>query len=593
MNALKDIKLQLILALGAILRIWDLEGMNYHHDELSALLRCRFESLTELINHGVIPDGHPALTQVLLWFWTNLVGMDPFLVKLPFILAGVVSIFLVFKLCELLFDKRSAYISATLFSVLQYAIVYAQWARPYSLGILFMLLALVFLVQYARSNQAISLLGFAIGTALTAYTHYFSLLTLLLFTVSFWLIIFNRRQKLYALSAGLLAFLFWVPHLSITLHHLSLGGIGDWLKPPSSDFWQNLLAYTFHYEVLFLIPLFFSFAYFLNRLDSNRIILPKRIVLLLTIVLTYAIAYYYSLNVEPLLHHGTMAFTVPFFCILVGSLLYKVNSDIRWIVMISYALIGTNSLIVNRDHYQLNYATAYGDAFSWSEELGRPLYFDLREDAVDLLIEIGEATDNSISIRQIGYENWAAHLQQLRSDTLLIVVNPGSPPEILAAAINQFPTLVDMHAYHTTAAYLLTKNGNAEKKKATGFHLSSLAEEYSRTIEIESSELADELLIVHASFESQLPTTSSLLISEYANDSLNLFWRGSQINAPMRSISGKSATALVDVRDLHLLSQEGLFKAYVWNRDNMELKNLEINSFRFRANPDRYRLFQE
>ncbi len=594
LSIFKDTKLLLILVLGSILRIWNTAEMNYHHDELSALLRCRFDSLTDLINFGVIPDGHPALTQVFLWFWTNLVGMDPMLVKLPFIVAGIVSIWLVFKLGTLLLDSRTGYVSATLFAVLQYAIVYSQWARPYAFGTLFLLLALFFLITYQKENKLISLLGFTISVALTAYTHYFALLTLLVFTFFYWLISLNRNQKLYVLAAGLGGFLFWVPHLSITLHHLSLGGIGDWLQTPRSDFWWTLIMYTFHYNFLFLIPIGFSILYYATRLRVLWHILPKRIVLFSTVVLTYILTYYYSVNVEALLHFGTMSFVVPLVCLLIGSLLYKADAEIAWIIMFSYTLVGVYSLIEDRDHFQLNYQTAYGDSFEWSQKLDIPLHFDLREDAVLLLQNIGEAHEEVVSIRQVGYENWSTHLKQSSKDTLLVITNPGSPPEILAAAVDEFPCLVEKHEYHTTATYLLARSCSLEEFESTDVDRVQESDEYSTALEIPFQVVSNpQLVIIKSHFIASRRGSANQLVTEYKEEDGALQWRGTSFHQTLNSEHMYRAVTMVDSRDLHTLSDHGLLKSYVWNRDLQSLVDVHISMSSFETNMSRYRLFEE
>ena len=58
--------LVVILIFATLFRTYQLFDIPLMNDELSALHRLQFQHLSELINKGIIPDGHPAFTQIFL-----------------------------------------------------------------------------------------------------------------------------------------------------------------------------------------------------------------------------------------------------------------------------------------------------------------------------------------------------------------------------------------------------------------------------------------------------------------------------------------------------------------------------------------------
>ena len=82
-----------------ILRFMDLGSFSLSNDELSAIVRLQVNSFSELIQLGVVKtDPHPAGVQIFLYCWTKLFGMSPFMIRLPFVLFGLLSLVLMYQL---------------------------------------------------------------------------------------------------------------------------------------------------------------------------------------------------------------------------------------------------------------------------------------------------------------------------------------------------------------------------------------------------------------------------------------------------------------------------------------------------------------
>jgi 4-amino-4-deoxy-L-arabinose transferase-like glycosyltransferase len=97
----------LITLAAAFLRFYKLGSFSLSNDELSALNRLQFSNFHDLITQGVVPDFHPALVQVFLYYWTKLFGLSPFVVRLPFILLGIASVPLAFMLAKRWFNQEA------------------------------------------------------------------------------------------------------------------------------------------------------------------------------------------------------------------------------------------------------------------------------------------------------------------------------------------------------------------------------------------------------------------------------------------------------------------------------------------------------
>ena len=71
-NNTDNILLGCILLIAFFLRIYKLPSIPFTHDEFSAIFRTPFQSFGELIEKGVMVDGHPPLVQVFLYYWIKL-----------------------------------------------------------------------------------------------------------------------------------------------------------------------------------------------------------------------------------------------------------------------------------------------------------------------------------------------------------------------------------------------------------------------------------------------------------------------------------------------------------------------------------------
>ena len=125
--------LSIIILVGGFIRFWNYGDMPFMHDELSALSRLQFDNIFDVIKYGVmLGDTHPAGVQIFLYYWIKLGGTSEIWVKLPFILSGILSIWLVYKIGKLWFSSAVGLFASAMISTTQFFVMYSQIARPYS-----------------------------------------------------------------------------------------------------------------------------------------------------------------------------------------------------------------------------------------------------------------------------------------------------------------------------------------------------------------------------------------------------------------------------------------------------------------------------
>lgn len=601
-----------ILLCAAATRLYNLMDMDYHHDELSALVRTRFASFMELILKGVMGDGHPAGTQIFLWGWTAWVGYEPWLVKLPFIVAGIWSVYLVFAIGKAFFGKNQGMVAAAMMAVLQYGITYSQWARPYALGLLCVLLVAYALSKFRNEHKRLWLGVFSITAALAGYIHYFALLQAVLISLSWWMFQ-PREDKVSIAKASVIAALLWLPHLPITINHLRIGGIGDWLKVPEPGYWLELLSYSFHFSRWLMALLAVAVVWSLFRSFDAKSGWVYRFILLCAVVTPYLIAWYYSVHVNALLHNGTMFFAFPFLVLLVASF---IQFRKQWALVVfigSFMLLGSYTLVQKREHLTLNLRTEYVHPFEWAEEQRKEartvLLFDLRRDMVRMMAE-KQLIDTTGLV--FFWPLWEKRLLQdyldtLSSERVMTVITASSPAEYLAAVIDHYPCIEAVTHYQVASAYVLSKNCDSRYRVTrqqwyiddspfyTGVKLHP-ENAFSPPITMEWSRFSgeDTFMLVRAEWVGA-DTTKTSIVAEIKVPDSTLLWYAADFD---RFISHgrpiQYAYLQFELRDWpRAISKDDIFQTNIWHRGQDTVVLRAVDVFTYPGNPVKYKLFEE
>src|SRR3989344_8113170 len=108
--------LTVIILLGLLLRLYDLNKESIWVDEAYSLHYALLPSPNEVMAGTVETEGAPPGYYLFLHYWINIFGSSEFSVRFPSLLAGALSIAIIFKIGEGLYERRTGLIAALLLS---------------------------------------------------------------------------------------------------------------------------------------------------------------------------------------------------------------------------------------------------------------------------------------------------------------------------------------------------------------------------------------------------------------------------------------------------------------------------------------------
>ena len=364
----------IIVLIAIALRFYHYFQVPFTHDEFSALFRLNFESFSDLISYGVKTDGHPAGVQVFLYYWTSLFGTSEWIVKLPFTILGILSLFLIYKISMIWYNRTVGLISSAFMASMQYTIMYSQIARPYIAGLFFTLLMVYYWCLMIRKPEEkfwLHSVLFIISAALSAYIHHFSLLFAAIVGISGLFIINKKYLKNYILS-GIVIFVLYIPHLKIFFYQLHVGGVEGWLGKPRYDFLLQYFGYLFHYSILVyaLVTGLVVFGAVTIRFRSFK---RKQFLLFISwFLLPFLIGFIYSRNVNAVLQFSVLIFSFPYLFFILFGHIKPQKEAVNVVIVLLILGVNTLTLIQDRKHYRLFYNSIYEAVIKDSQNLQSP-----------------------------------------------------------------------------------------------------------------------------------------------------------------------------------------------------------------------------
>jgi uncharacterized membrane protein YuzA (DUF378 family) len=355
-----ELLLLLVLFTGLLLRFWRFFDIPFTFDELSAMSRTVYDNFRDLIRYGVVEnDTHPAGVQVFMYYWVKLFGEAEPVVKLPFILAGLASVYLAYCIGKLWYGPTAGILTAAYMSSLQLFVMYSQIARPYASGLFLSLMMVLFWSRYFFAGGKIKdLAGFVLFAALSSYNHHFSLLFAAIVGLSGLWLVDKKTIRPYILS-GVAIFVLYLPHLPIFFSQLHKKGIGGWLAKPSPWFLTDFLQWLFHYS-FWVISLLVFVVMFLAVIRDKQEEQPadiqkKRILSVVWFLLPVLIGYTYSVMVEPIIQYSLLIFTTPFLFLFLFSFANRTGLRFLPFFVPLILIINILTLVIDRQYYKVFY----------------------------------------------------------------------------------------------------------------------------------------------------------------------------------------------------------------------------------------------
>lgn len=470
-----------VLAIGAVLRLWEYWAFSYSNDELSALARLGYDSIRELVWGGVRPDGHPAAAQVLLWQVTRWFGDHEAVTRLPFVLASIGSILYSYRMGRAWGSVTTGLLTASAVATLEFTLLYGRIARPYALGLLFATMAGYHWVRVMRqTHTTLNLWMLALSLALCAYTHYFCGLTAALMALTGTLLLKGDalRHYLYALGGAIVLFL---PHLSITLHQLSMGGVA-WVGVPKGDWPLEHVQYVFNRSYMMMGVMAgtgaLGWLVFRPHRRWTQWLLP-----LIFFVLPLGIGFFYSVHVSPVLQHSVLLFSFPFLLLFLFMGWEDRHTWLSAVAVVAVLAAGYASTVhqngfYHTEHFGVFRQLAY-KAVEWHRQHGsdvllvadvnHPSYLDRylqRSEVPDLRFAQYRVTDEGglLRLKQLMAASAADHLAYAHS-----TIN--QTPEVERIIREKYPVRVDGET-HFNSGIALFRKGEVDRRVITSFPFS-------------------------------------------------------------------------------------------------------------------------
>ena len=627
----------ILLFLASVFRFYNFFGLQYTYDELSALNRLEFNSFNELIKKGVMPDAHPALIQVFLYYYALLFGTGEWIIKLPFILAGIGSVYIIYDIGKRWFSETAGLLTATLLACTQYFVFYSVIARPYISGLFLSLLVLKFWLEIIFNDSAKTkhYFYFALFAALSALNHHFSMMFAALCGLIGLVFITKNTAKKYLFFCGL-AVLFYSPHFPILINQLNTGGIGvssgGWLSPPENNFIVIFILYLFHYSyaLIFVLIGIITFAYFKTEKNNSTKQNKIRIVLLLLFALTFLIGFYYSIKINPVIQFSTLIFATPCLLLFLASFAGELSLKIRWLSISLLAIICISTLIYKRNYYALvfnqSFDTYIQTADLIAQEKGNNNVYSLFKGEPWFLNYYKKKYHSNAKFEVI--ENEAKSLLDYKNmyDTLsakYLVLGDFNPAQVLQASL-YYPFVYKKISGCGYEIYVLSKEKSASNLDCEKFNkiytdfikiskkftlntdliisdsdkklykIDSL-NEYPISFKIKSADLKckeGQSIVAEIKYKSNAPIKAMLCGSTDANKQ-NLHWTSNNIEA-FYNANEKIQTAYLSIYiPANFNEPDNELTIFIWNDKKETFLLKEFSIYTWDNNPYRYGLLSD
>ncbi|MEX1190797.1 MAG: glycosyltransferase family 39 protein [Brumimicrobium sp.] len=621
--------LVLIIIVATILRTYDFFNIPFTHDEFSTLFRLDFDNFNDLIKYGVLVDFHPAGIQVFTYYWVALFGSEEWVIKLPFVVVGIISIYLVYKLGKLWKNETVGLIAASFLAVSQYTVMYGQIARPYASGLFFSLLLTLFwskLILQPEKRFNLNVIGFVLAGALCAYNHHFSMLFAGIVGIT-GLFMIKREYLLRYLLAGATVLLLYLPHVQILLHQLGKGGVEEWLAKPDNDFLWQYMKYSFNYSWLFIGLTVIIILYGCFK-KNEKMKVTYYGLFALFFFLPFLIGFFYSKYISAVLQFSILIFSFPFLYFLLFGHFKKLNFSKNLIIISSILIIGIISLVYERQHYSIFYKdhfkyslTDYHDAISTNDAMLGVIH--VRK---GILRYYAAKHDLDTNFRWHTSFNSPADLENYilqkggSKDYFYLGANSTIAPYVVPLIQKYYPHVIWQKNYFIGTNYLFSKNLETSENKNRSLitHLNIENEldkrwqkfpkgsfskdgieinkemEWCPSFQDNVSSLVEhknDFIDIVLTYSSNEEIEEAVLVAEITNNDESIHWKGVLFSEFMSDSSSTSnlygSLKLSDIPD----AMEGKVKIYIWNKglENFTIEQLKI--YARKGNPIIYGLF--
>jgi 4-amino-4-deoxy-L-arabinose transferase-like glycosyltransferase len=234
---------------------------------------------------------HPPLFFIIHFLFFKILGVSIFVMRLPEVIAGIASVFLLYLIGKQLFSPKVGLVASAMMAITAYPVWISKIALQESLVIFFNLLTIYFFIIALKNDKFFLLAGASLGLGLlTKYTVLATALVCFLYLIIYRREIFLKKNFYFGV---LIVFLLFSPviiynlklyqtvgHFDLQLSYLLGQDTPKWqnlMGKPTGNYWQRVadlvvnlragLTPTMFYSSFLMITLF---IYIWFKKNSNQ-----------------------------------------------------------------------------------------------------------------------------------------------------------------------------------------------------------------------------------------------------------------------------------------------------------------------------------
>lgn len=202
----------LILLFSLVLRVINI-NQSLWLDEAINVLAAQQNAFWGMVTEYAKFDFHPPGFFALLWVWTKIFGYSEIMVRLPSLIFGVLTVWIIYLLGKKLVSAKLGLVAALLLALNPLHIYYSQEARMYSLAALAVALNFLFFIKILKEEKFAKFGYFLTAwlVLLSDYLTYFVFPAQLIFILSTKYKKLGKEWLISLLAAVLLFWAFWLP----------------------------------------------------------------------------------------------------------------------------------------------------------------------------------------------------------------------------------------------------------------------------------------------------------------------------------------------------------------------------------------------
>jgi len=240
-------------------------------DELYTINILSLNNIFEIIRIGNIFDNHPPLFHIIMYVFTQIFGVSEYIIRIPSVIFFLISIYLSFILVKKLFSTTDAIVSIIIMIILFPHPWVSQYARGYSLLLMFTLITMLMFVdilKYKQNNinKNISFnlfISYITVSLCCMYSHYFG--CIIIFTeLLFLVIIFGKKIVRELVYIFIIIAIFYLPWLLLILPKQIRRG------PPNFIEWINWNVFGDYNAIILFILIFLALIPIIHEIIKYR-----------------------------------------------------------------------------------------------------------------------------------------------------------------------------------------------------------------------------------------------------------------------------------------------------------------------------------